>query len=135
MYARGHEHGTRTQTATQSSWYAEIEAQNIQAIDDAERAAVTRLAQVVGDAVTAMPEAASRITKAASLVQHHDVWPLTSGNFLIGSQSDATAAHLVTRAPWGCDCKHAQYRQSLCSHVLAAMLTVKLGTAYQPSYN
>lgn len=131
----GHTTGTKRETKNATSWYAEIEAANIQALEDTERAAVTRLAQVVGDAVTAMPEAASRIASAATLVQHHDVWPLTSGNFLIGSQSDATAAHLVKRGPWTCDCKHAQYRQSLCSHVLAAMLTVKLGTTYQPSYN
>ena len=136
MYARGHEHGTRKQTATQSSWYADIEAANIQAVEDAERAMVTALAHQVGEAVSALPEAASRIAKAATLVQHHDVWPLTSGSYLIGSQTDTQAAHLVTRNHgWHCDCKHMQYRQSLCSHVLAAMLTVKLGATYQPSYS
>jgi hypothetical protein len=135
MYARGHEHGTRKQTATQSCWYAEIEAANIQAVEDAARAEVTRLAQVVGDAVTALPEAAARIAKAATLVQQHEVWPLTSGSYLVGSQSDTQAAHLVTRSHgWHCDCKHAQYRQTLCSHTLAAMLTVKMGITYQPSY-
>ena len=52
--------GGRYSTKTQSDWYRAIEAENlarIEAEDDAERAAVTRLAQVVGDAVTAMPEA------------------------------------------------------------------------------
>lgn len=135
MYARGHEHGTRTQTAKQSSWYAEIEAQNIQAVEDAARDAVTRLAQVVGDAVTSMPEAASRIAKAASLVQHHDVWPLTSGNFLVGSQSDSQAAHLVKRGPWSCTCADHTHRQTTCKHIISVMLTVKLGATYQPSYN
>jgi hypothetical protein len=131
----GHTTGTKREAKNSQTWYAEIEAANIQAVEDAERTAVTKLAQVVGDAVTAMPEAASRIARAASLVQRHDVWPLTSGSYLVGSQSDAQSAHLVKRGPWSCDCKHAQYRQSLCSHVLAAMLTVKLGTTYQPSYN
>ena len=135
MYARGHEHGTRKQTATQSSWYAEIEAANIQAVEDAARAEATRLAQVVGDAVTALPEAATRITKAAALVQHHDVWPLTSGSFLVGSQSDTRAAHLVTRHHgWHCDCADHTYRAVTCKHVLAAQITVRMGDVYRPNY-
>jgi hypothetical protein len=138
MYAKGHAHGTRTQTAKQSSWYDKIAEENIariEAEEDAERALVTALATQVGNAVTAMPEAARRIANAATLVQHHEVWPLTSGSYLVGSQSDTQAAHLVTRAHgWHCDCKHATYRQTLCSHILAAMLTVKLGTLYQPTY-
>ena len=52
-----------------SAWYAHIEAANIQAAEDAERALVTALAKQVGNAVTAMPEAATRIAKAASIVQ------------------------------------------------------------------
>jgi hypothetical protein len=56
---------------------------------------VTKLAQVVGAAVTALPEAATRIARAATLVQHKDVWPLTSGSYLVGSQSDTQAAHLL----------------------------------------
>ena len=62
--------------------YAEIEAANIQAVEDAERALTTALATQVGNAVTAMPEAAARITRAARLVQKRDVYPLSSGNFL-----------------------------------------------------
>jgi len=131
----GHVAGHKKETKGASNWYAEIEAANIQAVEDAARAEATRLAQVVGDAVTALPEAATRIAKAATLVQHHEVWGLTSGSFLVGSQSDTQATHLVTRTHgWHCDCKHAQYRQTLCSHTLAAMLTVKMGTTYQPDY-
>ena len=96
---------------------------------------MTTLETLKAAALTALPEAQARIANAANLVQHQAVWPLTSGNFLVGSQTDSQAAHLVTRHPWHCDCKHATYRQTLCSHVLAAMLTVKLGTTYQPSYN
>ena len=135
MYAKGHEQGTRTQTARQSSWYAEIEAANIQAVEDAERTLTTALAHQVGNAVAALPEAATRITKAAALVQHKDVWPLSDGTFLVGSSSDTVKAYLVKRGPWTCECKHAQYRDSLCSHAIAAMFTVKLGTTYQPTYN
>ena len=138
MYARGHEHGTRTQTATQSSWYAEIEAANIARIEaeDAERALVTALAHQVGEAVTALPEAATRIAKAATLVQTGQVWPLTaSGSYLVGSQTDTQAAHLVRRGPWTCDCADATYRHTTCKHIISVMLTIKLGTTYQPSYN
>jgi hypothetical protein len=53
----------------------------------------------------------------------------------VGSQSDTQAAHLVTRTHgWHCDCTHAKYRQTLCSHTLAAMLTVKMGTTYHANY-
>src|SRR5262245_45461851 len=138
MYARGHEEGTRKQTAKQSSWYAEIEAATIARIEaeDAERALVTKLAQVTGDAITAMPDAATRIAKAAMLVQTKQVWGLTSGSYLVGSQSDSQAAHLVHRRPiWHCDCHHMHYRESLCSHAIAVMLTVKMGAAYQPTYD
>ena len=132
----GHVAGHKKATTGASDWYKAIEEANIQAVEDAARAEATRLAQVVGDAVTALPEAATRITKAAALVQHHEVWPLTSGSFLVGSQSDILAAHLVTRAHgWHCDCKHAQYRQTLCSHTLAAMLTVKMGATYHANYD
>ena len=130
----GHTTGTKRETKNATSWYAEIEAQNIQALDDAARAEVTRLAQVVGDAITAMPEAASRIAKAATLVQTGQVWPLTSGSYLVGSQSDTVLAHLVHRGPWACDCAHAKYRKSLCAHTLAVMLTVKIGTNYHANY-
>ena len=138
MYRHGHSTGTKTVSRKSQSWYDQIAEENIARIEaeDTERALVTALAHQVGEAVSALPEAASRIAKAATLVQHHEVWPLTSGSYLIGSQTDTQAAHLVTRNHgWHCDCKHMQYRQSLCSHVLAAMLTVKLGTTYQPSYN
>jgi hypothetical protein len=132
----GHVTGTKRETHGASNWYAKIERQNIQALDDAERALVTALARQVGNAVSAMPEAAARITKAAAIVQRKDVFPLTSGNFLVGSQSDPQAAHLVVRRwAWECDCLHMQHKQSLCSHAIAAMLVVKLGPAYQPAYD
>jgi hypothetical protein len=132
---RGHVTGTKVETPGASAWYAEIERQNIQAAEDAERALVTALAKQVGNAVTAMPEAASRITKAASIVQQRDVYPLTSGNFLVASQQGSTGAYLVTRGRgWGCECHDYQHRTPKCKHVLAAMLTVKVGAAYQARY-
>ena len=136
MYGHGHSTGTKTVSRKSQNWYDQIAEENIARIEaeDAERALVTALATQVGEAVTAMPDAASRITKAATLVQRRDVYPLTSGNFLVGSQTDPQAAHLVQRKGWHCDCKHAQYRQALCSHVLAAMLTVKVGAAYHANY-
>ena len=94
-----------------------------------------RLAKVVGDAVTALPEAASRIAKAANLVQHHDVWPLSSGSYLVGSQSDTQAAHLVHRGPWACTCADHTYRHTTCKHILAVQLTIRMGADYTPSYN
>ena len=135
MYAKGHEHGTRTQTAKQSSWYAEIEAQNIQALDDAERALTTVLATQVGNAVAALPQSAERIAKAATLVQAGEVWPLSSGNFLVASQSTTPVAYLVTRGSgWSCECPDYLHRTPKCKHILASMLTVKLGTLYQANY-
>jgi hypothetical protein len=132
---RGHVTGTKVEKPGASNWYAAIEEANIQAAEDAERALVTALAIQVGNAVRAMPEAAARITKAAALVQAGDVYPLSSGNFLVGSQSDPLAAHLVVRRwAWECDCLHMQHDKSLCAHAIAAMLTVKIGAAYQPAY-
>jgi hypothetical protein len=130
----GHLTGTKQERSGSTAWYATIEAANIQAVEDRERALVTALATQVGHAVTALPEAATRIARAATLVQARDVWPLTDGTFLVGSSSDTDKAYLVQRGPWVCECKHMQHRQSLCSHALAAMLTVKLGTTYQPRY-
>jgi hypothetical protein len=128
--------GGRFSAKNQTAWYAEHEAANIARVEAMEaQAEVARLAQVVGAAVDAMPEAANSITKAATLVQNHQVWPMTSGSWLVGSQSDTQAAHLVHRAPWTCDCKHSQYRQTLCAHVMAVMLVVKMDTAYSPSHN
>ena len=80
-----------------------------------------------------MPEAASRITKAAALVQAGDVYPLTSGSYLVGSQ-DTQAAYLVRRGPWSCECPDHTHRQHLCKHIIAVQLTIKVGTAYQPTY-
>ena len=91
--------GGRYSSKNASAWYAEIEAANIQAVDDAERALTTALATQVGNAVAAMPEAAARITKAAALVQAGDVYPLTSGSFLVGSQSAARRPILSHAAP------------------------------------
>ena len=127
--------GGRYSTPGASDWYKAIEAAHIQAVEDQERALVTALATQVGNAVSALPEAASRIARAASLVQRREVWPMTDGSYLVGSQTDAERAYLVTRAPWTCECKHAEYRKSLCAHQLAVMLAIKVGKAYQPSYN
>lgn len=119
-----------------STWYDAIAQEHIARIEAMEtQAAVARLAQVVGDAVTALPEAAARITKAAALVQAKDVWPMSDGTFLVGSQSDTEKAYLVRRGPWRCECKAAQHQAGPCKHALAAMLAVKMGTAYQPTYN
>jgi hypothetical protein len=131
----GHVTGTKVEKQGASNWYAAIEAANIQAVEDAERALVTALAQQVGNAVSAMPEAASRITKAATLVQAKDVWPMTDGTFLVGSSSDTVKAYFVQRGPWNCDCPDHTHRGTTCKHILAAMLTIKVGTAYQPTYD
>jgi SWIM zinc finger len=118
-----------------STWYDAIAQEHIARIEAMEaQAEVARLAQVVGDAVTALPEAATRITKAATLVQHKDVWPMTDGTFLVGSESDTEKAYLVRRGPWTCECKAAQHQAGPCKHQIAAMLTVKMGRTYQPSY-
>jgi hypothetical protein len=127
--------GGRFSAKNQSAWYAEHEAANIARVEAMEaQAEVARLAQVVGDAVEAMPAAASRIAKAATLVQAKDVWPMTDGTFLVGSQSDTEKAYLVRRGPWACECKAAQHQAGPCKHQIAAMLTVKMGRTYQPSY-
>jgi hypothetical protein len=119
-----------------STWYDAIAQAHIARIEAMDaQAEVARLAQVVGDAVTALPDAAAQITKAATLVQSKQVWPLTSGNYLVGSQSDDGAAYLVTRGPWQCECKAATYQDGPCKHVLAAQITVKMGRTYQPTYN
>ena len=97
---RGHVTGTKVEKHGATNWYAEIEAANIQAVEDAERTLTTALAHQVGNAVTAMPEAASRITKAAALVQSKSVWPLTSGSYLVGSQGHPGRAP-GTRKPSG----------------------------------
>jgi hypothetical protein len=116
-------------------WYKAIEAANIQAVEDAERALVTALATQVGNAVSALPEAATRIAKAATLVQHKDVWPMSDGSFLVGSETDTVKAYLIRRGPWSCDCADHTHRGVTCKHILAAQLTVRVGAAYQPSYN
>ena len=76
----GHTTGTKQERTGSSDWYKAIEAANIQAVEDTERTLTTALAHQVGNAVAAMPEAASRITKAAALVQAKDVWPMTDGH-------------------------------------------------------
>ena len=127
--------GGRYSAKGASDWYKAIEAANIQAADDAARALTIALAHQVGNAVAAMPEAAARITKAAAIVQRRDVWTLSDGTFLVGSQTDTEKAYLVRRGPWQCECLHARNRESVCSHVLAVQLTVKVGAAYQARYN
>jgi hypothetical protein len=120
-----------------STWYDAIALEHIARIEAMEaQATVATLAQVVGNAVTALPQAAAQITKAAALVQARDVWPMTDGTFLVASQSDTDAAYLVRRGPWQCECaSHTKGGTQLCKHVLAAQMTVRMGTAYQPSYN
>ena len=119
-----------------SDWYKAIENANIQAVEDTARALATALATQVGNAVTAMPEAASRIAKAATIVQQRDVWPLTDGSYLVGSESDTDKAYLVVRHPaWVCDCADHLRRGTTCKHILAVQLTVRLGAQYTPSYN
>ena len=122
--------------SARSTWYDAIAQEQIARIEAMEaQAAVATLAKVVGDAVTAMPEAAPRIAKAATLVQAKDVWPMTDGTFLVGSQSDTEKAYLVRRGPWACECKAAQHQAGPCKHALAAMMTVKMGTDYRANYN
>ena len=83
---RTHHRDQAREQATARAGTTEIEAANIARIEaeDAERALVTALAHQVGEAVSALPEAASRIAKAATLVQTAHVWPLTSGCYLVG---------------------------------------------------
>lgn len=131
----GHVAGTKKETRNSQSWYAEIEAANIARIEAMEaQAEVAAIAKVVGDAVTALPEAAPRIAKAATLVQTHQVWPLTSGSYLVGSASDTEAAYLVRRGPWTCECADHTYRGVTCKHVFAVQMTVKMGPTYHPDY-
>lgn len=131
---QGHVTGEKVETQGASAWYASIEAANIQAVEDAERALVTALAHQVGNAVAAMPDAAPRITKAAALVQARAVWPLSSGSFLVGS-SDTDKAYLVRRGPWTCDCPDHTCRGRACKHIVAVQFTVKMGAAYHARYN
>lgn len=130
----GHTTGTKTGTRKSQSWYDEIAEARIAEMEAQQE--IAKLAEVVGNAITVMPEAAPRIARAATLVQQHDVWGLTSGSYLVGSASDAQAAHLVHRQPaWHCDCADHTYRKRLCVHILSVMLTVKMGAAYQPVYD
>ena len=95
-------------------------------------------------AKTALPGQDARIDRAAAIVQAQDVYPLTNGTFLVGSQSDAVLAHLVSRPNdrrnghgghgWTCDCASFLYQGGACKHVIASMLTVRLGTAYAAKY-
>lgn len=112
MYGHGHEHGTKQGSRSSQAWYDREADANIARIEaeDTERALVTALATQVGNAVTAMPEAASRIAKAATLVQSREVWPLTDGTWLVGSSSDTVKAYLVQRGPWVCDCADHTHR-------------------------
>jgi hypothetical protein len=121
--------------SARSTWYDAIAEEHIARLEAMEaQADVATLARIVGDAVTAMPEVAPRIAKAASLVQARDVWPMTDGSYLVGSESDSERAYLVTRHPWRCECKAAQHQAGFCKHVLAAQITVRMGAAYQPVY-
>jgi len=99
----GHVQGTKKETKGATDWYDAIAEANIARIEaeDAARALVTALAIQVGNAVTALPEAATRIARVATLVQHREVWPLTDGTFLVGSENDTVKAYLVRRGPRG----------------------------------
>lgn len=119
--------------SARSTWYDAIAEERIAAMEA--QAATAKLAQIIGDAVEAMPEAAPRIANAARLVERQDVWPLTDGAFLVGSQSDTDKAYLVRRGPWACECKAAQHQAGPCKHVLAAQITVRMGQMYTPTYN
>ena len=131
----GHGTGTKRETQGSTDWYKAIEAANIQAVEDAARALTTALATQVGNAVAALPQSAERIAKAAAIVQRKDVWPMSDGTWLIGSQTDTELAYLVRRGPWACDCADHTQRGGTCKHIAAVWLTVKLGAQYQPSYN
>jgi hypothetical protein len=133
----GHVTGTKQEKNGSQHWYRQHEAAHlarIEAADDAERALVTALATQVGNAVAAMPEAAERISKAASIVQRKDVWKLSDGTWLVGSQSDTVKAYYVQRGPWACDCADHTTRGVTCKHIAAVWLTVKLGGLYQANY-
>jgi hypothetical protein len=133
----GHVTGTKQEQNGSQAWYAAIEAEHIARIEAMEaQAEVATLAQVVGDAVAAMPEAAARIAKAATLVQAKAVWELTSGSYLVGAESDTEKAYVVRRNPWTCECAdHVKGGTQFCKHIVSVMLVIKLGTAYTPSYN
>ena len=61
----GHVQGTKKETKGATDWYDAIAEANIARIEaeDAARALVTALAIQVGNAVTALPEAATRIAR------------------------------------------------------------------------
>ena len=138
---RGHVVGTKSVTRTSQSWYDAIAEENIARLE-AEQAALATLTAAAKDA---LPGQDARIDTGAALVAEHAVWPLTSGSFLVGSQTDAQAAYLVHRPNdkrnghgghgWTCECNDFQHRGGLCKHIAASMLSVRMGATYQPSYN
>ena len=106
---------------------------------------MTTLETLTDAAKNALPGQDARIDRAAAIVTAQDVWPMTDGtSFLVGSQSDAVLAHLVHRPNgrrnghgghgWTCDCASFLYQGGACKHVLASMLTVRLGNAYTAKY-
>jgi hypothetical protein len=137
----GHTTGTKQVSRKSQSWYDATAEEHITRID-AEQAALEALTAAAKDA---LPGQDARIDKGAQLVAEHAVWPLTSGSFLVGSQTDAQAAYLVQRPNdkrnghgghgWLCDCPSFQYQGGACKHVLGVMLAVRLGADYTPSYN
>jgi hypothetical protein len=137
----GHVAGTKQATRTSHAWYDAIAEAHIARIE-AEQAALAALTAAAKDA---LPGQDARIDKGAALVASHAVWPLTSGSFLVGSQTDAQAAYLVQRPNdqrnghgghgWTCECNDFQHRGGLCKHIAASMLTVRMGADYTPSYN
>lgn len=103
----------------------------------------TTLATLTAAAKQAFPGQDKRIDRAAAIVEAQDVWPMTDGTFLVGSQSDTELAYLIRRPGqdrtgrhgWRCECKDFQHRGGLCIHIAASMLTVRMGEAYQAKYN
>lgn len=103
---------------------------------DAEQAALAALTAAAKDA---LPGQEARIDNGAALVAAHAVWPLTSGSFLVGSQTEDMAAYLVSRPygghGWRCECKNFQFLSGLCKHIAASMIAVRMGSTYEPSYS
>jgi hypothetical protein len=137
---QGHVTGSKIEKQGASDWYNDIAEAHIARIE-AEQAA---LAALTAAAKNALPGQDARIDKGAALVASHAVWPLTSGSFLVGSQTDAQAAYLVQRPNdqrnghgghgWLCECSSFTFQGGACKHIVSVMLAVRLGSTYEPSY-
>jgi hypothetical protein len=137
---RGHVTGSKRERTGASDWYNHIAEAHIARIE-AEQAALSALTAAAKDA---LPGQDARIDKGAALVAAHAVWPLTSGSWLVGSQTDAQAAYLVHRPNdkrnghgghgWTCECPSFGFQGGACKHIVGAMIAVRMGTAYTPTY-